>query len=43
MSLLKQRLGEILPKTGRRNQHFLNEYGDRIVSDVKLAQVFGGY
>ena len=42
MSLLKQKLGEILPKQVEEIRQFLNEYGDRIVSDVKLAQVYGG-
>lgn len=42
MSLLKQKLGEILPKQVEEIRQFLNEHGDKIVSDVKLAQVYGG-
>lgn len=42
MSLLKQKLSELFPKRAEYVKNMINEYGDKIVSDVKLAQVFGG-
>ncbi len=42
MSLLQQKLAEIFPQKVEEIKEFLKDNGDKIVSDVKLAQVFGG-
>ncbi len=42
MSLLKEKLAEILPKQAEEIKDFLNEKGDKIVSEVSLKQVYGG-
>ncbi len=42
MSLLQEKLAGIFPKKVEEIKNFLKEHGDKIVSDVKLAQVYGG-
>lgn len=42
MSLLKAKLSEVFPKKAEEIKEFLKEHGDKVVSDVKLAQVYGG-
>ena len=42
MSLLKQKLAEILPKKAEEVKAFLKENGDKVVSEVTLKQVYGG-
>jgi len=42
MSLLQAKLAEIFPAKVEEIKNFLKEHGDKIVSDVKLAQVYGG-
>jgi citrate synthase len=42
MSLLKQKLSELLPKQAAEVQEFIKEYGSKVVSEVTLKQVYGG-
>lgn len=42
MSLLKEKLAQVLPAQAQAVKELLHSHGDKIVSDVKLAQAFGG-
>lgn len=42
MSLLKEKLASIFPVKAEEIKNLLKEHGDKIVSDVKLAQAYGG-
>jgi len=42
MSLLKQKLSEILPKQAEEVREFVKAYGDKKVSEVTLKQAYGG-
>jgi len=42
MSLLKQKLSEILPKQAEEVREFVKAYGDKKVSEVNLKQAYGG-
>jgi citrate synthase len=42
MATLKQRLAEIIPGMREEIRGFLKEHGDKVVSEVTLAQAYGG-
>ncbi len=42
MSLLQEKLEKVFPVKTEEIKNLLKDHGDKIVSDVKLAQVFGG-
>jgi len=42
MSLLKEKLATIFPPLRQEIQAFVKQYGDKVVSQVTLAQAYGG-
>ncbi len=42
MATLKQRMAEIIPGMREEIRSFLKEHGDKKVSEVSLAQAYGG-
>ncbi|HDH58418.1 MAG TPA: citrate (Si)-synthase [Bacteroidetes bacterium] len=42
MAALKQRMAEIVPAMREDIRSFLKQYGDKVVSEVTLAQAYGG-
>lgn len=42
MATLKQRMAEIIPEMREEIRDFLKEHGDKVVSEVTLAQAYGG-
>ncbi len=42
MATLKQRMAEIVPAMREDIRSFLKQYGDKVVSEVTLAQAYGG-
>jgi len=42
MSLLLKKLEEVLPPQSEKIKNFINNYGDKVVSEVTIKQVYGG-
>lgn len=42
MSLLKDKLQQILPAQAEDLKHFAKEYGDKVIGEVTIGQAFGG-